>query len=269
MQFSPKEPRGGHRNWFFLGYLLLLLFAAVSCRKEEPSTVVQPPGQRSVNEVIQEAERLFAGREDLSKVRQAIFELKQARAIEPSSYDVAWRLAKFDYCLGVHSQDTSEQDKAFREGIEAGRLAVKLQDNKPDGHFWLGANYGGRAEISVLAGIVSIEDIKTEMQRVLQIDEGYQSGSAYMVLGQVYLATPRFMGGNAQEAVDYLEKGLRFAADNTPLHVRLAEAYLAVNRKDDARKQLAVALSIKPNPDYIPEHKHAVEQAHQLEEKLK
>ena len=125
------------------------------------------------------------------------------------------------------------------------------------------------SEISVLAGIVSIEDIKTEMQRVLQIDEGYQSGSAYMVLGQVYLATPRLMGGNAQEAVDYLEKGLRFAADNTPLHVRLAEAYLAVNRKDDARKQLAVALSIKPNPDYIPEHKHAVEQAHQLEEKLK
>src|SRR5438552_6096913 len=90
MQFSPKEPRGGHRNWFFLGYLLLLLFAAVSCRKEESSTVVQPPGQRSVNEMIQEAERLFAGREDLSKVRQAIFELKQARAIEPSSYDVAW-----------------------------------------------------------------------------------------------------------------------------------------------------------------------------------
>ncbi|PYS66421.1 MAG: hypothetical protein DMF76_00435, partial [Acidobacteria bacterium] len=75
------------------------------------------------------------------KVRQAIVALRQAQADDPTNYDIAWRLAEFNYFLGSHaSSDSGEQDKDFREGIEAGKLAVKLQDAKPEGHFWLGAN---------------------------------------------------------------------------------------------------------------------------------
>ena len=86
------------------------------------------------------------------KVRQAIVALRQVQADDPTNYDIAWRLAEFDYFLGSHSSDSGEKDKSFREGIEAGKLAVKLQDGKPEGHFWLGANYGGSAEMSTLAG---------------------------------------------------------------------------------------------------------------------
>ncbi len=203
------------------------------------------------------------------KVRQAIVTLRQAQADDPTNYDIAWRLAEFNYFLGSHSSDSGEQDKAFREGIEAGKLAVKLQDGKPEGHFWLGANYGGSAELSTLAGLSEVDDIKREMETVIKLDEKYQDGSAYMVLGQVYLESPTLLGGDTQKAVSYLEKGLRLGPDNELMRLRLAEAYAQAHRNEDARKQIDTLLAMKPAPGYEAEYNEAVEGARKLKEQLK
>jgi tetratricopeptide (TPR) repeat protein len=222
----------------------------------------------SVAEQIAQADKLYNQREDLARVREAIVLLRQAHAVDYSSYDAAWRLAKFNYYLGAHTKDEAERDRAFKEGVEAGQSAIKLQEAKPEGHFWLGANLGGQAQQSALSGLASLDDIRKEMERVIQIDEGYQSGSAYMVLGQVDLEAPRMMGGDPENAVKTLEKGLTFGENNSPLRLRLAQAYKAVNRKEDARKQLNAIINMKtPNPDYMPEHKEAVEEARKMLEK--
>jgi tetratricopeptide (TPR) repeat protein len=247
---------------------LSLLFGATSCRKEAEASR-DPSPARPAAEAIVEAETLYAGREDLTKVRRALVALRQAQAAEPSNYDLAWHVAKFNYYLGSHSPDGPEREKAFREGIEAGKLAVRLQDGKADGHFWLGANYGGNAQISMLAGLADIEDIKREMEAVLKLDEGYSAGSAYMVLGQVYLEAPKLLGGDTQTAIEYFQKGLRFGPNNSLLRWHLAQAYAEANRKEDARKAIEALLAIKVEPGYEPEQKEAVEKAQKLAEKLK
>jgi tetratricopeptide (TPR) repeat protein len=203
------------------------------------------------------------------KVRQAIVALRQAQADAESNYDIAWRLAEYNYFLGSHSPDSGEQSKAFRDGIEAGKLAVQLQDGKAEGHFWLGANYGGSAEASTLAGLSEVDDIKREMEAVIKIDDKYQDGSAYMVLGQVYLESPRLLGGDVQKAIDYLEKGLRAGPDNELMRLHLAEAYAQAHRNDDARKQIEMLLATKPSPGYETEYNDAVAGARKLQEKLK
>jgi hypothetical protein len=159
------------------------------CRRAASAPPAQP-SQPATADVLRQADDLYSARQDLLKVREAIIALQQAQASEPSSYDLAWRLAKFNYYLGAHSADDTEKERAFHDGIDAGKLAVELQPDKPDGHFWLGANYGGNAQINTLAGLADLDDIKHEMETVLKIDERYQAGSAYMVLGQVYLEAP-------------------------------------------------------------------------------
>src|SRR5437667_2139785 len=249
-----------------LGVLVLVCSLGSCCRKS--ATTTNQASVRPSSEAIAEADGLYAGRADLMKVRQAIVAVRQAQADDPTNYDIAWRLAEFDYFLGSHSSDSGEKDKSFREGIEAGKLAVKLQDGRPEGHFWLGANYGGNAEMSTLAGLSEVEDIKREMETVIKLDEKYQDGSAYMVLGQVYLESPRLLGGDTQKAISYLEKGLRLAPDNDLLRLRLAEAYAQAHRNEDARKQIDALLAMKPAPGYETEYKEAVEGARKLQEEL-
>ena len=201
------------------------------------------------------------------RLRQAIILLRQARTADFSNYDAAWRLAKFNYYLAMHTEG-DERNQAFREGIEAGKAAIKLQNGKPEGHFWLGANYGGSAQTGTLAGLATVDDIRNEMQTVLRQDEGYQNGSAYMVLGLVYLQAPKLLGGDPQKAVEEMEKGLRFGESNAFLHLHLAEAYLKVERTADARRQLNAIISMTPDPNYLPEYKEAVTQARQMLEKI-
>lgn len=239
-----------------------LLFATSACRTQQAVTEA-PVETVSVADMIAQADRLYAQREDLGRVREGLGLLKRARTADANNYDVAWRIAMFDYQLGSHTKDQAERDKAFEEGIEAGKAAVALQDNKPEGHFWLGANHGGVAQTSLLGGLGEIDDIREQMNAVLRTDESYQAGSAYMVLGRVELEAGRMMG-DPEQAVQYLEKGLKFGPNNGLLRLRLAQAYIKVGRKDDARKQLDAIQKLTPDPNYLPEHKEAVTEARKI-----
>ena len=250
--------------------LQMAVIATLSCRNQR-SEAENNTGQTDKTvaaETIAEGDQLYSQREDLSKVRLGVALLRQARTVDFGSYEAAWKLARISYYLGAHTDDARERDEAFREGTEAGKTAVQLSSEKPEGHFWLGANYGGSAQHSTLAGLSNIEDIRREMEAVLRIDEQFEGGSAYLVLGQLYLEAPRFFGGDYRKALEYLEKGLKFGSNNALLRLRLAEAYHEANRDADARKQIDILLKMTPNPDYLPEHKEAVDKAKKLLEKI-
>jgi tetratricopeptide (TPR) repeat protein len=259
---------GNGRNIGLFLFVLLLPILAGACRKTVSEAEVRG-ATRPAAEAIAEADQLYNGRSDLTKVRQALVALRQSQADDPTNYELAWRLAKFNYYLGAQSPEPTEKEKSFHDGIAAGKLAVKLQDGKPEGHFWLGANYGGNAQLSVLAGLSDFEDIKQEMEKVIKLDEGYQSGSAYMALGQLYLEAPRMLGGDSQKAIGYLEKGVRLGPENALLRWHLAAAYIELHRNDEARKQIDYLLAMKPAPGYEPEYEEAVAEARRLQEKLK
>jgi tetratricopeptide (TPR) repeat protein len=217
---------------------------------------------------VAEAEPLYEGREDMTKARTAVTTLRQAHAADYGNYEAAWKLSRAAFYVGDRTDNDAERDDMFRQGIDAGKAAVQLQPEKPDGHFWLGANYGGTAAHSTLSNLSSFQDIRSEMEKVLKLDESYQGYSAYLGLGRLYLQAPKVLGGDANKAVEYLEKGIKHNPNNTLMRYHLAEAYEATNRNADAKKQIEALLSATPDPKYMAEHKQAVENAKKLLEKV-
>lgn|ERR1041385_88287 len=246
---------------------ICLLLLAAACNESTPPEAPAADGA-SAAEDIATADQLYGQRADLLQLRRGIVSLRQALTKDPGNYDAAWKLSKFNYYLATHSDNSNERDEAFKAGIAAGKTAVQLQNEKPDGHFWLGANYGGAAEQSAIQGLATVNDIQNEMQTVLRLDEGYQNGSAYMVLGLVYLNAPSIVGGDPQKAVAEMEKGLRFGDPNAFLHLHLAEAYKKVGRNDDARREIKKILTMTPDPNYLPEYKEASAGAQKLQDQL-
>jgi Tfp pilus assembly protein PilF len=269
INFSELSRRQVRRKLAVLCNMLVVVLGLSACSKPAEPAVSAPSTGRSAAESIAQADEFYAQRADVMKVRQGLIALRQAAAEHATNYELAWRVAQYNYYLGSHTADENEQEKAFHDGTEAGKLAVKLNNDRPEGHFWLGANYGGNAEISTLAGLAEIEDIKREMEAVLKIDESFQSGSAYLALGQVYLKAPRILGGNVSKAIEYLEKGLKFGPNNAVLRLRLAEAYAEAKRIPDAQRELKALFESQPSPGFEPEHNDAVKEARKLEAKLK
>ena len=193
-----------------------LLLILEGCRDKSPQGPdVDVGDEKQAAAKVLEADSLYNGRADMAKARGAVASLRAARAADYGSYEAAWKLARAAYFVGYHTDNRDESDDMFREGVAAGKAAVQLQPNKPDGHFWLAANYGGSANNSTLAGLSTIQDIQNEMNTVLKLDEGYQAGSAYLGLGRLYLEAPHVLGGDPDKAVENLQKGLKFGSNNS------------------------------------------------------
>jgi tetratricopeptide (TPR) repeat protein len=246
------------------------VWGGLACNRSASDTTpkVDMGDAKAAADRIAEAETLYDGREDLSKARVAVAALRQARTADYGNYEAAWKLARASFYVAEHTDADSERDDMYREGIEAGKAAVQLQPNKPDGHFWLGANYGGNAAHSTLANVSSFQDIKGEMEAVLKLDESYQGYSVYLGLGRLYLQAPRVLGGDSLKAIEYLEKGVKHNPNNTVMRFYLAQAYEVNNRNADAKKQIETLMATTPDPKYAPEHKDTVEKAKKLLEKI-
>ena len=265
-----RKNREISRSALVTSALFSLVFGVVACNKgasESPASTGGADAKMAADKLA-EAEPLYEGREDMTKARSAVTALRQAHTADYGNYEAAWKLARAAFYVGDRTDIETERDAMFREGTDAGKAAVQLQPNKPDGHFWLGANYGGAAAHSTLSNLSSFQDIKGEMEAVLKIDESYQGYSAYLGLGRLYLQAPKLLGGDAAKAVEYLEKGVKLNPNNTLMRYELAAAYETVNRNAEAKKQIEAIMSTTPDPKYTAEHKQAVEDAKKLLEKI-
>ncbi|HVG30567.1 MAG TPA: TRAP transporter TatT component family protein [Pyrinomonadaceae bacterium] len=253
----------------------LALAAAVfvaACGARAPESAAPPPPPVTplpAAELLRRADEAYAARENPDAVREGLKTLRRISAVERDDYEAAWRASRLNYTLGDKWGDAAEREQAFLDGVAAGETATKVQPQRPEGHFWLGANLGGYAKLKgVLYGITSAERMRKEMEAVLQLDESFQGGSAFLALGQLDVELPKMLGGDPERAVATLEKGMRYGSNNALMHLRLAEAYLALRRKDEARREVNYILNSKPNPDYLPEHKEAVKRAQELLQKF-
>lgn len=258
------------RSAIFVSALISVGLGGLACHRGASDTMSSTGSAdaKMAADKIAEAEPLYEGREDMTKARLAVTTLRQAHAADYGNYEAAWKLSRAAFYVADRTDNESERDNMFREGTDAGKAAVALQPNKPDGHFWLGANYGGTAAHSTLSNLSSFTDIKTEMEAVLKLDEGYQGYSAYIGLGRLYLSAPRVLGGDVSKAIEYLEKGVKLNPNNTVMRYYLAEAYEIANRDADAKKQIETIMTITPDPKYTAEHKDAVAKAKKLQEKI-
>jgi tetratricopeptide (TPR) repeat protein len=246
------------------------VFGLTACQKTTPAheARIDKGDEKMAADRVVEADRLYDAREDIIRARVAVAALRQARTADYGSYEAAWKLSRAAYYVADHTKNDTERDDMFRAGTEAGKAAVQLQPGKPEGHFWLGANYGGTAAHNTLANLSSFQDIRGEMEAVLKIDESYEGWSAYLGLGRLYLQAPRVLGGDVGKAIEYLEKGVKLSPNNGLMRFHLAEAYEANNRNGDAQKQLDALKAITPDARYAAEHKDALARADKLSKKL-
>lgn len=217
-----------------------------------------------VAELVRESDTLFSQRTDISKLKSAVQTLARARNADQRDFEVEWRFAKFNYFLGKQITDEKEADKVLKDGYTAGLIASRIEPNKPEGYFWAGANLGEQAKRSpVTVGLKSKDEIRQLMNKVIEIQPNYQGASAFDALAQLELATSLF-GGKAEKAVEYLEKALQYEKENSYIRLHLAEAYLAVQKKSEAKRELEFILKMKPNPEYQVEYQEVLEKAKKM-----
>jgi tetratricopeptide (TPR) repeat protein len=221
--------------------------------------------------LIAVGDELYAQRLDLAKAKEALAKYQEALIAGENKYEAYWKMARAEYWIGDRSENNNEKKAIFQQGIYHAKKAVELEPNKVDGHFWLGVNYGVYGEArGVLKSLFLVKPIKQEMNKVLELDRGYEAGGADRVLGRVYYKLPGFAGGDKQKSLEHLLKSVELGPADGLTRLYLADTYLALDQVEKARAELEFILNMEADPNdpsqvaELPGHK---EQAKKMFEK--
>lgn len=222
----------------------------------KPAVTVAPS-----KDPIGDADHLLTRGDNTAQDRQAFAILENALATDGKNYDLLWRAARAAYYVGDFGEP-AEKLKFFDRGIALAQRAIALQPNAVEGHFWLAANYGGKAQmVGALKALSTVKKIRSEMQTVVQLNDAYENGNAYLALGEIDRELPGVMGGDKKRAIARYQQGLKVAPENLDLKVALSKAYKDAGRKEDARRLLEEVLKATPTTRI---QREAQEEAKQL-----
>jgi hypothetical protein len=213
-------------------------------------------------------DELYAARLDIAKARQAA-DLWQQQSADGRNYEASWKLAKACYYLATQGPK-KDQDSQLDRGIAAGKQAAALDANRPEGHFWYAANMGEKAQrVNFFSAGKYKTPIRTELERVIAIEPGWQGGSAESALGEWYLKVPGIAGGDDTKGIELLRKALTYSAESSQIRYSLAEA-LSDDRKtrDEAIKLCQAVIAAPIDPEWAAEDQGFKVKARTLLDKL-
>jgi tetratricopeptide (TPR) repeat protein len=195
--------------------------------------------------------------DELYRRREDLLSAKRAAAIWSATADTdftaAWKLARTAYWLGTHAAE-SERRAALERGVTAGEAAVKLNPDRPEGHFWLAADMGALAESFGLSrGLKYRSRIRSELERSMAIDPLWEEASAETALGRWYFEVPRLFGGGRTKAEELFRHVLQRFPQNKNALSFLADVLLARDQTAQAREMLERLIDTAIEPDWAPE----------------
>jgi tetratricopeptide (TPR) repeat protein len=246
--------------------VVLSLLSVVSASPKFYGSNLASPSE--FEDPYQEADKLMTYGEDASRDRQSYSIAERGLSNDANNYQWLWRTARAAYFMG-DSSNANDKLPYFERGISLGQRAIAQQSNAVEGHFWLGANYGGYSELKgAFKALSTVKLIRAEMETVLRLNDRYHEGNAYLALGEIDRQLPRLLGGNLQRAISRLEQGNRIAPANLEIKLALGQAYQEAGRKDEARRLYQEIVNRQVNPSRPKSETNIQGKARQLLTKL-
>ena len=204
---------------------------------------------------------LYRERANPARAREAAAIWESRLAAGAKNFEAAWKLARAMYWLGGH--DTPDARRAALErGVAAGRQAVALEPNRPEGYFWMAADMGALAEsFGLRQGLRYRGPVKAALETVLRLDPAFLDGSADRALGRWYFRVPGLFGGSKKRSEEHLRKSLTYNPNSTASLFFLAETLFELDRDREAIEELKKVIAAPLNPDWEPEDREFKQKA--------
>jgi tetratricopeptide (TPR) repeat protein len=213
----------------------------------------------------EDPDALYRERETLANAQRAAQIWSHRLTTNPNDFASAWKLARAHYWLGTRGLPERDRKTALEAGIAAGRKAVAINGDRPEGHFWIAANMGALAEsFGLRQGLRYRTPIRETLETVLKIDPAFLDGSADRALGRWYYKVPGLFGGNKRKSEEHLRKALTYNPQSIISRLFLAETLIALDRPAEARKELEAALAAPISAEWAPEDRQFKEEARAL-----
>lgn len=176
--------------------------------------------------------------------------LSACAVLRPAGYD------EFERALGsrdaIEIYDTLEaliaEDDDTRGDRKKAFAAVRdRNEDTAEFQFAWAAIAGRLVQQRGLLAVGLVKDIERHARRSVTLDPDYRDGAATRLLGTMYVVAPSSFveHGNSELGLEMLEGLVERYPDDAENHLRLAEAYIALNDPEPAIPHLCACLGVK------------------------
>jgi tetratricopeptide (TPR) repeat protein len=220
---------------------------------------------QDAEQILTQADELYDTMSDMETAEKALDLYRKALNLIEDKYESYWKISRMHYYIGEHTESNKEKKNIFSQAIYYAEKAIQLSPEQPDGYYWRGVNNGKYGESrGVLKSLFLVKPIKSDMNKVIELNPEYEDGGAYRVLGRVYFKLPGFAGGSNEESLKLLEKSIEMGPEDANTRLFLGETLLAMKEIERAREELEFVLSIEDDPCWKSDVGNAKKSAEEL-----
>ena len=220
--------------------------------------------------LIAQADAAYAKRADLPEAKIALITYQRSIASDPVHAEPYWKASRAAWWVADHSNNREEKMNTFLLGVTLAQQGIERDPNSAEAFMWLSACNGSYGEAKgIFKSLALVKPIRQELAEVNRINDRYDGGGAYRILGVLDYKVPGIVGGNKKRALEELQKSLAIDPQNPFTHYYLAEYYQTVGDKAKARLELETLAHLSAEPDEAPELAMMQLKGEKLKEDLK
>lgn len=214
-------------------------------------TITSPAADEAVAVLKKKSVQLTDDVMDVAALKEAVTVCEKILEKSPEDLETLILFSRVYWSLGNHEKEKGDQRDLFKKGEEMAEKARDLYSEKADGYYWYGVNYGEWVDrSSIFAKIGAKKIIMENMNKVLEYDDKYDSGGAYIVIGRINYIAP---GGSYAKAIECFEKAIALGPRRTTAYLFLGELYLHEHIFEKAEKSLKNVLTMEVDKRYAIE----------------
>jgi len=192
-----------------------------------------------------------------ASLQHRLQKLHQALETSPKTPDLLMQLAETYLDAGDDLfREPTKRIKAYQAGADFAREALDLDETQAQAHFLYAANLGHIAQLkSVLISALLIREIIDHVEQTLELAPHH--APALHMMGMILDGLPWFLGGDADQAVSYLEQAVAADPQYTHARLNLGKLYVKQGRLQSAREQFSLVIgSQSPRGAYAWSQRH-------------
>lgn len=154
---------------------------------------------------------------------------------------LAWQFSRSTFDLAEFATNDTRRAELAREGIDAAKAAIKLDEKCAPAHYYLAMNLGQRARTELLGALRLVSEMEKQFKLVAKLDPQFDYAGAERNLGILYREAPGWPAsiGSRSKARAHLKKASEICPSYPANQLELFQAYLDWKDFASARKLLS------------------------------
>jgi tetratricopeptide (TPR) repeat protein len=226
-----------------LGFLILMISLSLTAPLALASSSRTP--QPAKEYFLKEAQTLInQDSTNRNNLLQALSILQGNRAKFPNEIRIPLYMAEIYYRLADPTADVNQEFNYYEKTGEYAKQALKMDPNRPEGHYWYGLYLLKLAQKKGLRGYYTAKEGIQELERVRKTMPDYDHAGASRVLGLLYSLAPSWSPfGNLDKSIELGKEATRLDPDFGLNRLYLADAYKKNGDREDAIREYRAIVS--------------------------